>query len=155
MLNIVIDTIFLILIAGEASFTGSAGTRYYIGDFTYGAELYFIYFLTAAIVTLATQHYKKKYDPTPVFIYSISVFFVAQYASFIDLDYVEANRTSAGWWGTLKNISTLGNTPWDPPTAESVHWAIVEAVVVVLVCIDMTHQLSSMGTLSYSDRWNL
>lgn len=149
LVNIVIDTIFIILAAGEASFTGSAGTRYYLGEsHTYGAGAYVIYFAIAAATTLCIQTYRGKYDPVPVFIYAISIAFIAQYGAFIDLDYVEANRTSLGWWGTLNNISTLGNTPWDPPTAESVHWAIVEAVVIVLVCIDLTHQL---GTFSYPE----
>jgi len=143
MIHILIDTVFLMFIAGEASFTGSAGTKYYLGNHdAYGAEFYFVYLLTAAVVTLLIQTCNNKYDPVPLFTYGLSVFFIAQYGTFIDLDYKEANRTSLGWWGTLKNISTLGNTPWDPPDAESVHWAIVEAVVVVLVCINIVHHLS-------------
>ena len=154
MINIIIDTIFLLFIAGEASFTGSAGTRYYIGDLTYGAEAYIVYFSIAICFTLAIQLYSAKYDAVPVFLYGVSIFFVSQYGAFIDLDYVEANRTSLGWWGTLHNISTLGNTPWDPPSSEAVHWAIVEAVVVVLVCIDVTHHITSLfGTREYSGLW--
>lgn len=144
--NIAVDAIFLILIAGEASFTGSGGTRYYIGDnTTYGAGLYIIYFALAVAATAGIQLYRAKYDLVPIFIYTIASFFISQYGSFINLDYLEANRTSLGWWGTLNNITTLGNTPWDPPTAEAVHWAIVEAVVVVLVCIDVTHQLRNFS----------
>lgn len=141
MIHIIIDTIFLMFVAGEASFTGSASTKYYLGG-AYGAGAYIIYFAVAAALTLCIQFCRDKYDPVPIFIYGISIAFIAQYGAFIDLDYVEANKTSLGWWGTLNNISTLGNTPWDPPTAESVHWAIVEAVVVVLVCIDIVHQLN-------------
>ena len=146
MFNIIIDTVFLIFIAGEASFTGSAGTRYYIGDTTYGAGAYFVYFVSAIAATLGLQLYKAKYDLVPVFLYAMAVFFISQYGRFIDLDYIEANRTSLGWWGTLNNISTLGNQPWESPTSEAVHWAIVEAVVVVIVCVDVAHQL---GTFSY------
>ena len=144
--NIAIDITFLLLIAGEASFTGSAGTRYYIGDnTTYGAGAYLVFFIVAVAITAAIQLYRANYDLVPIFLYSIASFFISQYGRFIDLDYVEANKTSLGWWGTLNNISTLGNEPWNPPTSEAVHWAIVEAVIVVIVCIDVAHQLRNFS----------
>ena len=103
--NIAIDITFLLLIAGEASFTGSAGTRYYIGDnTTYGAGAYLVFFIVAVAITAAIQLYRAKYDLVPIFLYSIASFFISQYGRFIDLDYVEANKTSLGWWGTLNKI---------------------------------------------------
>ena len=61
LVNIVIDTIFIILAAGEASFTGSAGTKYYLGEsHTYGAGAYIIYFAIAAATTLCIHAAPQK-----------------------------------------------------------------------------------------------
>lgn len=143
LLQLVIDIVFLGFILGEASFTGSAGTHYYIEidevKHGMGGDFYFIWFVVVAGLQLCMFNYKTA--PITCFLHTMGAIFVGQYGYFIDLDYIESNQTSLGWWGTLKNVSTLGNAPRGYVASESIHWAIVEAVLVVLVCIDVSYHL--------------
>jgi len=134
----VLDIIFLAFIIGEASFTGSAGTNYYIEiDGTkhgMAGDWYFIWFVTVASIQLFFCNYKTA--PATFFLHLAGAIFVAQYGFFTALDYKELNGTDISWWDTLKDISTMGNTPRAYVPSEAIHWAIVEAVVIVLVIID-------------------
>ena len=142
-LQLVVDIVFLAFIFGEASFTGSAGTNYYLEidgvKHGMGGDFYFIWFVVVATLQICLTNFKTA--RVTFFLHAIGAVFVAQYGYFINLDYEEANQTSLGWWGTLQNVSTLGNAPRGYVTSEAIHWALVEVVLVVLVCIDVTYQL--------------
>ena len=139
----IVDIVFLGFILGEASFTGSAGTNYYLSiDGTkhgMGGDWYFIWFVTVASLQLFFCNYKTA--PATFFLHLAGAVFVGQYGHFTALDYYELNGTDVSWWDSLKDISTMGNVPRAFVPSEAIHWAIVEAVVIVLVIIDAVIQL--------------
>jgi len=139
----VLDFIFLIFILGEASFTGSAGTSYYIEinetKHTMAGDWYFIWFVTVASIQVFFCNYKTA--PATCFLHAFGAIFIAQYGTFTALDYHELNGTDITWWDSLKDISTMGNIPRAYVPSEAIHWAIVEAVVITLVIVDATIQL--------------
>ena len=136
--QLILDFIFLIFILGEASFTGSAGTNYYVeleGEKTaMTGRFYFVWFVCVAAIQVFFCNYKTA--AATCFIHAICAVFIYQYGHFIALDYEELGMENPGWWNTLHNISTLGNEPRGFVESEAIHWAIVEAVVVALVCLD-------------------
>lgn len=138
-----VDFVFLCFIFGEASFTGSAGTNYYIeiDGVKHGmaGDWYFIWFVSVAAAQLFFCNYKTA--PVTFFLHVMAAVFVAQFGMFTNQDYLELNGTDVGWWATLKDVSTMGNTPREFVPAEAIHWAMVEAVVIVLVIIDACVQL--------------
>ncbi len=139
-----LDFVFLCIVLGEASFTGSAGTNYYIElngtKHGMGGDFYFIWFVTIAALQILFCNYRTAV--VTFTLHLIGAVFIAQYGMFIALDYEELpNGTNPGWWTTLKNVQTMGNTPTQFVSAEAIHWAIVEAVVVVRVIIDAVVQL--------------
>ena len=143
ILQFIIDLVFLGFILGEASFTGSAGTSYYVSvegpDLMIRGDWYFIWFVSVASIQLFFCNYKTA--PATFFLHLAGAIFVAQYGMFTAQDYFELNGTDIGWWATLKDISTMGNVPRAYVPSEAIHWAIVEAVVIVLVIIDAVIQL--------------
>lgn len=139
-----LDFIFLCIIFGEASFTGSAGTNYYIeiqgNKHAMGGDFYFIWFVSVTAIQLFFCNYKTA--PVTFLLHGIGTVFITQYGMFNALDYLELpNGTDIGWWQSLKDVSTMGNEPRQFVPAEAIHWAIVEAVVIVLVVIDASVQL--------------
>ena len=143
LLQLVADIVFLGFIFGEASFTGSAGTNYYveIEGVKHGmaGDWYFIWFVSVAGAQLFFCNYKTAF--ATFFLHLTGAIFIAQYGMFTAQDYLELNGTDPGWWDTLKDVSTMGNVPRAYVPSEAIHWAIVEAVVIVLVCVDVVVQL--------------
>ena len=95
--------------------------------------------MTVASLQLFFCNYKTA--PATFFLHLAGAVFVGQYGHFTALDYYELNGTDVSWWDSLKDISTMGNVPRAFVPSEAIHWAIVEAVVIVLVIIDAVIQL--------------
>ena len=138
------DLVIIALNIGEGSFTGSAGTKYEVGDSRNIGGFIFVWLCVNLGIGVARNLFCPcstmlgEIDLTSVLVYSCSVLAVAQYGRFIDLDYIELGTTgqSVGFWGELNRIQTLGNTPDQPPSAKAVSWALVELFVYTLIVID-------------------
>jgi len=148
------DLVLIVNAFIEGSFTGSAGTGYGYGQNTLRnvGGFIFVWLCVNTGISLLWNAWlisnSRPFDTTSLLLYAFSVTAVAQYGKFIDLDYVEEGQgREIGFWNTLNNIQTLGNTPQDPVSAEAISWALVEMFVYTLVIIDFVYSMHFVGRI--------
>lgn len=162
LIAIVRDIIFIFILFFEASFTGSAGTHYRslcIGSVfgtpceggngaRYGGEVYFWWMLINILITIIRNVVTAfptinwgTFDLTSFWLYLFPWIAVVQYGSFISIDYHQLgyDEDEYNFWAVLKNISTLGNNPYDPIASEAIHWALVELFAYIFIVLDFVY----------------
>ena len=147
-INLFFHIIFFIHIGFESSFTGTAGTAYRYkmangSKIKINAQHLFVYFaILIFIEVLRNINYfiqSNKKDFVSVFLYTLSIFIIYYYGHMTHVDFLELNQNSTSWWWQLGNISTMGNQPLNTVESKAIHWAICEAVVIILVIIDVVY----------------
>ena len=106
LLPLVRDFLFLLFLFFETSFTGSGGTSYKFFSLSYGAEVYFFWFLVNMVISFIYnvmamhRQSRRKADFTSFLYYFFAWLAVYQYGRQTAIDYQEL--------GTNRNLWCIG-----------------------------------------------
>jgi len=143
------DFIVLVFLFFETSFTGSAGTSYKFFTLSYGAAVYFFYFLVNFIISLCYNipalhpNVSRRADFTSFWYYFFAWLAIYQYGRQTAIDYKELGDYRDIWW-VFNNIQTMGNNPTGTVAAEPIHWAMAELFAYVLVVQDFVYNFRKL-----------